>query len=103
MAREEITSYFSRPDLGQIWTIRLSKTAGLAGLIRGFWDCGLFKDGPKMGCEDRKLFFREPLTPATTETVARALQSIGEPRYLDFSRQSLLFYQPTSLSPTRYL
>ncbi len=37
-AREEITSYFSRPDLGQIWAIRLSKTAGLARLIRGFCD-----------------------------------------------------------------
>ncbi len=37
-AREKITSYFSRPDLGQIWTIRLSKTAELARLIRGFCD-----------------------------------------------------------------
>ncbi len=64
-AREEITSYFSRPDLGQIWTIRLSKTAGLARLIRGFCDLGLFKDGPKMGCENRKLFFREPLVRNT--------------------------------------
>ncbi len=37
-AREKITSYFSRPDLGPIWTIRLSETAGLARLIRGFCD-----------------------------------------------------------------
>ncbi len=37
-AREKITSYFSRPDLGQIWTIRLSETAGLARLIRGSCD-----------------------------------------------------------------
>ena len=32
--REKITSQFSRPDLVQVWTIRLSKTAGLARLLR---------------------------------------------------------------------
>ncbi len=33
-ARAKITSHFSRSDLGQVWTSRLSKTAGLAQLLR---------------------------------------------------------------------
>jgi len=32
-ARAKISSHCSRPDLIQVWTIRLSKTAGLARLI----------------------------------------------------------------------
>jgi len=37
-----------RSDSGQIWLLRLSKTAGVAGLRRGFCDWAAVKDGRKM-------------------------------------------------------
>ena len=57
----KITSQNWRPDLDQIFSIRNRKATGIAGLFRGFCGCGSDKDGLKMGCENVKLFLREPL------------------------------------------
>ena len=58
--RAKITSQSWRPDLGQIRPIGNRKTAVIAGLFRGFYDFRSVEDGRKMGCENVKLFLREP-------------------------------------------
>ena len=47
-ARAKIHSQSWRADLHQIWLRRLSETAGVAGLRRGFRDRGAAKDSVKM-------------------------------------------------------
>ena len=47
----------TRPDLGQIWPIRLNKTAGIAKLFREIFDWRTVKDGPKVVCEIESYFF----------------------------------------------
>ena len=58
--RAKIDSQNWRPDLGQIWMRRLSKPTGIVALFRGFCNWGAPKDDLKMGCENVKLFLREP-------------------------------------------
>ncbi|MFV9689408.1 MAG: hypothetical protein ACNY01_00335 [Desulfobacteria bacterium] len=40
--RSRITWQISRSDLGEIWSIRLSKTSGIAGYFKGFAAVGCF-------------------------------------------------------------
>ena len=58
--RAIITSQSWRPDLGQIRPIGNRKTTVIAGLFRGFCDFRSVEDGRKMGCQNVKLFLREP-------------------------------------------
>ena len=58
--RAKINSQNWRLDLGQIWLRRVSKTTGIVAQFRGFCDWGAAKSDLKTGCENVKLFLREP-------------------------------------------
>ena len=59
-ARQKITSQIWRSDLGQIWSIRLSKTTAIASYFEDFANEASPEDGPKLRCENGTLFFAEP-------------------------------------------
>ncbi len=67
-ARLKITSQNSRPDLGQIWSFRLSETTGIAGYFEDFasekWPKMTWKWDAKMGgCFERALSSIDSITP----------------------------------------
>ncbi len=65
-ARQKTTSQNSRPDLGQICSIRNcpaksgTKSGTISRILSRPGREGSDKDGLNMGCENGKLFFAEP-------------------------------------------